>query len=521
MRSRSFLFILISSLIIAGVIIDNNLHQQRELSEIAQVKNQSSKKVILLVIDSLMDEPLKKAIKENKAPALAFFMKHGNYSNTLVSSYPTMSVTIDSTIITGTYPDQHKIPALIWFDTDKQRIISYGNGLFEILKLGPAQIAENSLYHYNNSDLSPDVTTIHEELDRAGKQSASINTLIYRGNYEHTLKIPKAVAKLTELPVEYQTKGPTYLSMGRLLKQDPKNKHIVNRLGLNDAYSAQELIFLLKENILPAFTILYFPENDHPVHKKGPGTLKGLEELDQDLQKILNVFPTWEDALENIVWVIIGDSNQSSVNEEKKEALIDLREALQSYKVLKLGEEISPKDELVITANERMAYIYYLGEKSATREIASTLKLDSRIAWIAWEEGESIHVISPDHKGMLTIASKGPFKDEYHQTWSLKGNISILDLKLKDTLIEYGDYPAALARLYGAMHSQGGEFLIADAKQGYEFVGESSPNHVGGGAHGSMHKVDSVTPILVTGTDKSIEQLRMVDLKEWILKVLE
>ena len=57
------------------------------------------------------------------------------------------------------------------------------------------------------------------------------------------------------------------------------NKHIVNRLGLNDAFSAQELIYLFKENILPAFTILYFPENDHPVHKKGPGTLKGLKSL--------------------------------------------------------------------------------------------------------------------------------------------------------------------------------------------------------------------------------------------------
>jgi len=510
-----------SSLIIASVIIDTNIHQQRKASEIAHVNNQTSKKVVLLVIDSLMDEPLKKAIKENKAPALAFFMEHGNYSNTLVSSFPTMSVTIDSSIITGTYPNEHKIPALIWFDTDKQRVISYGNGLFEILKLGPAQIAENSLYQYNNSDLSPDVTTIHEELEKAGKQSASINTLIYRGNYEHTLEIPKTVAKLTDLPYEYHTKGPTYLSMGRLLQQDSMNKHIVNRLGLNDAFSAQELIYLLKENILPAFTILYFPENDHPVHKKGPGTLKGIEELDQQLQKVLSVFPTWDDALENIVWVIIGDSNQSSVKKGKREALIDLRKALQSYKVLELGEKVRPKDELVITANERMSYIYYIGEQSATRSIASTLKRDSRIAWIAWKEGENIHVISPDHKGMLSLASKGPFKDEYQQTWSLKGNISILDLKLKDTFIEYGDYPDALARLFGAMYSQKGEFLIADAKPGYEFVGESSPNHVGGGAHGSMHKVDSLTPILVTGTDKSIEHLRMVDLKEWILEVLE
>ena len=60
-----------------------------------------------------------------------------------------------------------------------------------------------------------------------------------------------------------------------------------------------------------------------------------------------------------------------------------------------------------------------------------------------------------------------------------------------------------------------------DAKPGYEFIGESSPEHTGGGAHGSMHKDDSLTPIIVTGTDKSIDHLRIVDLKGWILDLLE
>ena len=50
----------------------------------------------------MMDEPLKKAIQENKAPALEFFLNHGRYNKSLVSSYPTMSVTIDSSLITGT-----------------------------------------------------------------------------------------------------------------------------------------------------------------------------------------------------------------------------------------------------------------------------------------------------------------------------------------------------------------------------------------------------------------------------------
>lgn len=36
-----------------------------------------------------------------------------------------------------------------------------------------------------------------------------------------------------------------------------------------------------------------------------------------------------------------------------------------------------------------------------------------------------------------------------------------------------------------------------------------------------MHKVDSYAPLIVTGTDHHIDHLRIVDLKNWILNILE
>jgi hypothetical protein len=132
-----------------------------------------------------------------------------------------------------------------------------------------------------------------------------------------------------------------------------------------------------------------------------------------------------------------------------------------------------------------------------------------------------IQVESGDQEGTFQFKPEGDFKDIYNQTWSIKGNSSILDLAIKNNQLEYGDYPDGLARLYGALHSQKGDFLIVDAKPGYEFIGESSPEHTGGGAHGSMHKNDSLTSIIVTGTNKSIDHLRIVDLKEWILDLLK
>ncbi|WP_251528131.1 alkaline phosphatase family protein [Metabacillus litoralis] len=520
MGFRSIFIVFLSILLFGCTVHKHNEEQDTPIA--IQTNNQTSPKIVLLIIDSLMEEPLKKAIKENKAPALEFFLNHGRYHKYLVSSYPTMSVTIDSSLITGTYPDKHKIPGLVWYDEDEQRIINYGNGFFEMMKIGISQFAEDSLYQFNNVDLSPNVETIHEVLDKRGKQTASINSIIYRGNYEHTLKIPKALAKTTALPDQYNTSGPKMLSVGAFIRQDEKNSHLVNRLGLNDAFAAQELKYLLEKNILPEFTIMYFPVNDHVVHRKGPKTTEGIEELDKQLQEVLNVFPNWKNALENMVWIIIGDSKQSSVKKNKKEALIDLREALSNYNILRLDEPVRNKDELVITANERMAYVYKISENFSLQDIVSKLQTDERIAWIAWKENDMILVKSGDQEGTFQFKPEGDFKDIYNQTWSIKGNSSILDLAIKNNnQLEYGDYPDGLARLYGALHSQKGDFLIVDAKPGYEFIGESSPEHTGGGAHGSMHKNDSLTPIIVTGTNKSIDHLRIVDLKEWILDLLE
>ncbi|WP_409254203.1 alkaline phosphatase family protein [Bacillus sp. SCS-153A] len=511
----SFLFLL------AGCIGSEHQVEKKNESPIL-VDNQqvSERRVILVIFDSLMDESLKKAIKENRAPALKFFMENGQYSNNLISSYPTMSVTIDSSLLTGTYPDKHKIPGLVWFDEKDEKIITYGNGFFEVLKLGIPNFAHNGLYAYNNSHLSHEVTTIHEDLDKLGMKTASINTLIYRGNYRHTLKSPAVISNLGDVPRKMDTCGPSILSLGIFARNNPDNRHVVNRIGLNDAFAAAELQYLLETERLPPFTIVYLPENDHPVHKKGPEELSGVEKADKHLQEILNSFPKWEDALEQTVWMIMGDSSQSAVMDDKKKASIDLRKILRDYHVLDLGASVTKKDDIVITANERMAYIYSLNEKVPLEELAEELKKDSRIAWISWKSKGKAKLISPDSDGHFEFTSGGPFKDAYQQEWSIEGNPDILDLTIKDTNISFGDYPDGLSRLYGALHSQKGEFLIVDAKPGYEFIGESSPEHTGGGAHGSMHKVDSLSPLIVSGTDKSTENLRLVDVKKWVLELL-
>lgn len=60
-----------------------------------------------------------------------------------------------------------------------------------------------------------------------------------------------------------------------------------------------------------------------------------------------------------------------------------------------------------------------------------------------------------------------------------------------------------------------------DALPNYEFIENHSYDHAGGGAHGSLHKVDSLVPLIITGIDSKPNTLRIVDIKKWILQLLE
>jgi predicted AlkP superfamily pyrophosphatase or phosphodiesterase len=483
----------------------------------------TSKPVILLVIDSLMDEPLQEAMKEGKAPALKFFMEHGHYYPEIVSAYPTMSVTIDSTLLTGVYANEHKIPGLIWFTKDENRLINYGTGMKEVRKHGVKQAVKDGLIHLNQKHLSEDVFTIYEELTSIELQSASINGLVYRADYPKQLNIPKLASLANIIPDNTEIKGPDLLSLGSLSQFNPennRNNQIWRKMGFNDRFTANELRYLIQQEKIPAFTLAYFPDLDKKVHDNGPTETNGIAEMDKQLQSILNSYKSWDEALKKAIWIVYGDSGQSLILDDRNVSLIDLQSLLGKYRIRNVKEPIDKQDELLLAVNERMAYIYLVNNKIDFSEVISTLKKDSRIGFIAWKEEDINHVISAGSDEKFTFSPKGKYTDSYDQSWELNGASSILNLSTNENNeIQYGDYPDALARLHGALNSHEGRFVVVDAKPGYEFIGKYSPTHIGGGGHGSLHKDDSLTPLLIVGTDKKPAYNRIVDFKDWILEL--
>lgn len=484
----------------------------------------NKKRVIMLLIDSLMYPPLEKAVKEGSAPAFQFFMENGKVFPNIVSPFPTMSVTVDSSLLTGVYANIHKIPGLVWFHDEEKRLINYGSHIRELVKLGLIRSLKDIIYHMNNHHLSKEIKTIHEEMSMKGKTTASINALIYRGNTEHDLKLPRLLTFFTSWNKEAKTKGSRLFTYGSFSKISPlkRNGYFWQKFGFNDRFSVQELKYLIETDSLPSFTIVYFPDMDKIVHKHGPMDIKGICKVDKQLQNILSCYDSWEEALKGNYWIIMGDNGQAPIDSDRNKALIDLRKSLRSYQIMALKDGIKDSDEVALGVNERMAFIYTLNpERAPLPDIAKTLQKDDRVDVIAWMEKESVHVISGVRQGKLIFQPNGPLVDEYEQSWDIAGDAGVLDLTVKNNQILYDEYPDALSRLYSSLTSHGGNYLVASARPGFEFIGEGSPTHVGGASHGGLHKQDSLVPMIVTGTDSSPKHLRIIDLKDWILTLID
>ena len=350
------IFLVISlSLLIIGCRADSSQQLNQQSIKSHSAANQNAKPVIFILIDSLMDKPLHDAIQEGRAPAMQYLLKNGQYFPQVVSSFPTMSVTIDSTLLTGTYADRHHVPGLVWYSGKEKRMIFYGNGAKEALKIDQMQVFMDAIYQLNQVQLNKKTKTIHEELAEKGKESASINAIVFRGKTEHLLNVPRFMTYSKRFPEQLKITGLKWFSYAAFAQLDPKNSWntlMWKKYGMNDEFSAQDTAFLINQKKLPNVTITYFPENDNLVHRKGTAQLDGIEKADQALQVVLNAFGSWEQAVKNATWIVMGDSAQSAVYDDRQAATIEIRPLLSRYRIAKLNQAVRTEDQIVISTND-------------------------------------------------------------------------------------------------------------------------------------------------------------------------
>lgn len=473
-----------------------------------------NRKVIVLLVDSLLANSLETLVNNNEAPALSFLLKHGHYRRDMISAFPTMSVTIDSSILTGVYSDRHHIPGLVWFHPQEHRMINYGDGLRVVWKQGVFEWLKDSFYLLNNVHLSKQTPTLHEILRTSGFTSGSINGLIYRGPVTHHFGL-KGVPSLN-------VQGPDLLALGSVARVTDASLPTspLQSVGMNNNYSAQSLVALIRENRLPDVTLAYFPDLDGDLHTYGPTYLRGVKELDSQLQQVLGAFGNWERALDSHVFIVMGDSGVTATSGQKT-ALIDLEQALSGMQLYRSGNNQAPEDDLAIAINGRMCFVYALSERVSIEPLVNRLKSDTRIDLVAWQDPNWIHVRQGDRE--LSYRSGRQYRDVFNQSWDIRGDLSVLNLETRgeDKRLISNRYPDGLRRLQSAFQSHSGRFLILTAQPGSEFSGDGAPNHLQGGNHGSLDASDSTFPFLVASSGAvPPPPVRIIDVKDYILSLL-
>ena len=135
----------------------------------------SPKKLVLIVVDGMTPAGFERALAGGRAPALSFLAEHGTY-RCATSVFPSLTPVCLSSIATGSGPDVHHIPHLVWWHRGERRIVEYGSSFAAVRAAGVAQSLTDTIYNMNEEHLGRDAVTVYEALEDSGAR---------RGRREH------------------------------------------------------------------------------------------------------------------------------------------------------------------------------------------------------------------------------------------------------------------------------------------------------------------------------------------------
>jgi hypothetical protein len=468
--------------------------------------------VVVLLADSLTAREIDEGIRLGRLPAFSRLIRHGQYKKDMVSVFPTMSVVIDQSLINGTYPDQHRIPALQWYDPQEGRVINYGDTFAHVRQQGIWRTARWFL-DYNRRHLNPRTVTVHEALLHRGYLSGTINMTAYRGPFVHPIPFTGQT-----------TRGPSWLALGPYVSQTRTDGDETTSLSPTLYRNKDGLRLLsrwLRDPNHPDLIMVYLPDTDKTAHKLGPNGWEQVATLDRELQEFITSLGSWDSVLQDHVFVLMGDSGVVAGKQNAK-YLINLKKLASPYRLLPYGVSTRERTaDVAIASNERMAVVHPLQAGVSLDRLIEKYRHMRGIDWVIKRKGRDTLVWQGARQ--LRFRSVGPWRDPYGQTWHLEGDPRVLDLQLdpRRHLVQFGRYPDALRLVKGGIGAQRGSCVMLTSLPGYEFEwGTSSlPNR---GSHGGASSQELLVPILVSDTSLPLPRtLRVVDLKQWLIRLVE
>ena len=261
------------------------------------------KPVVLVVIDGLTPSMFEAA----DTPPIRVIAEHGRYRRA-ISTFPSLTPVCLSSIATGSHPDVHEIPHLVWWHRGEQRIVEYGSSFGAVRAAGIARSLRDTVIDLNARHLSRRAETIYEALEATGLTAGAINITCYRGTHRHLPTIPG-------VPAVY---GPKRFFFYSLYESDKTGAPIAVRnraLGSIDAYAASVGRWLVTRDGFD-FLVYYLPDYDFASHVTGPDSAhEALARSDAAVAALMDAAGGPDEFLERYAVIVCSDHGQSHVEQ--------------------------------------------------------------------------------------------------------------------------------------------------------------------------------------------------------------
>ena len=473
------------------------------------------KGLVLAYVDSMRTDMLELAAREGQAPTFAKLLRRGVLVPDCVSSFPSVTPVASAEMVTGTGPDQHWIVGMNWYHRLERRYVEYGSSFEASRTFGLFRTLYDLVYNMNLGHLSPGVQTVFERLDDAGLRTASTPFLIYRGRHRHEISLEGLMRRAVDvsgLKLRHATWGPKDLFYGELYASRRVPCKPTSRPGTRDEYSACCAAELAGQRLFD-FLLLSLPDNDHYSHRHGPDQMvDSIAAADRAFAKLIEAAGGMDGFLTDYALILTADHAQTAIHRELPIAA----KLGERWPVLQPSEDRPEEALLAVSPTARAANVYLLpgGERTAEHgEVREALEAMEGVDLVAYlqVEGEALvrsMPTGPPPGADLVVRRAGlelrfrpgdSVRDLRGRGWDMKGDVAALDLDVSGAQVRSESYPDPLGRLWSAVCAPHGGDVVVSAALGYECVDWGGTSHVGGGSHGSLHRGDSLFPLLCCG----------------------
>jgi Type I phosphodiesterase / nucleotide pyrophosphatase len=495
----------------------------------------ASRKLVLVVVDSLHSDMLELAVESGAAPTFASLLRRGSLVPDCVSTFPSVTPVACSEIATGVGPDRHWISGMNWYHRVERRYVEYGSSFEATRTFGLFRTLYDTVYNMNMAHLSSEVETLFERAGDAGVRTACTPFLIYRGRTRHELGLEGLMRRMAvAAKFHHAVWGPDELFYGELYaSRKVPCRPTLARPGTRDEYSACVGKELTEQGL---YDLLLFslPDNDYHSHRFGPdSTQDSIAHADQSLATIVDAAGGLDAFLSEHAVVVLADHSQTPV-----EHPLPLAEALaEEWRILQPNADRPQDAELAVSPIARAGAVYVLEQgrrhaRTHSRVRSRLLELEGVdiVAWLAAGSGSNGAAVQregtgpPAEGGIEAVVERDGLELRFHpgtevadlrgMRWDLDGDPSALDGAVRDALFVSDTYPDALGRLWSALVAPHAGDVLVSLAPGYECVDWGEATHVGGGSHGSLHRGDSVGPLLTVGLERGIDGRR----EQWTLR---